>query len=131
MFAASPSGDGKAERSDASAPRNFLLQKAKRKKTIGPDAGAASPPAGFGSAHAGLRNIDPKSRMRGPHVRFCERRGGVILRAYSTGQGAKLAGGDAHGAPLTARASGRREHESEGAAVGRRVCADRVDFSVS
>ena len=22
--------------------------------------------------------------MRGPHVRFCERRGGVILRAYST-----------------------------------------------
>ena len=48
------------------------------------------------------------------------------------GQGAKLAGGDAHGAPLTApslRTS--REHESEGAAVGRRVCADRVDFSVS
>src|SRR5271154_2101472 len=23
--------------------------------------------------------------MRGPHVRFCERREGVILRAYSTG----------------------------------------------
>ena len=22
--------------------------------------------------------------MRGPHVRFCERRGGAILRAYST-----------------------------------------------
>jgi hypothetical protein len=22
--------------------------------------------------------------MRDPHVRFCERRGGVILRAYST-----------------------------------------------
>lgn len=41
VFADSPSGDGKAERSDASAPRNFLLQKAKRKKTIGPDAGAA------------------------------------------------------------------------------------------
>ena len=54
VFADSPSGDGKAERSDASAPRNFLLQKAKRKKTIGPDAGVASPPAGFGSAHAGL-----------------------------------------------------------------------------
>ena len=27
VFADSPSGDGKAERSDASAPRNFLLQK--------------------------------------------------------------------------------------------------------
>ena len=40
-FVDSPSGDGKVERSDASAPRNFLLQKAKRKKTIGPDAGAA------------------------------------------------------------------------------------------
>src|SRR5271163_1352825 len=25
--------------------------------------------------------------MRGPHVRFCERRGGVILRAYSTNPG--------------------------------------------
>src|SRR5271163_522789 len=25
--------------------------------------------------------------MRGPHVRFCERRGGVILRAYSTDSG--------------------------------------------
>ena len=47
-------------------------------------------------------------------------------------QGAKLAGGDAHGAPLTAlRRRKSREHESEGAAVGRRVCADRVDFSVS
>jgi RNA-directed DNA polymerase len=41
MFADSPSGDGKAERSDASEPRSFLVQKAKRKKTIGPDAGAA------------------------------------------------------------------------------------------
>ena len=47
-------------------------------------------------------------------------------------QGAKLAGGDAHGAPLTALSRRKsREHESEGAAVGRRVCADRVDFSVS
>src|ERR1700675_4503659 len=47
-------------------------------------------------------------------------------------QGAKLARGDAHGAPLAAPS--RREsyeHESDGAAVGRRVCADRVDFSVS
>jgi RNA-directed DNA polymerase len=41
VFADSPSGDGKAERPDASEPRSFLLQKAKRKKTIGPDAGAA------------------------------------------------------------------------------------------
>src|SRR5580658_11156336 len=47
-------------------------------------------------------------------------------------QGAKLAGGDAHGAPLTAPSRRKSpEHESEGAAVGRRVCADRVDFSVS
>ena len=28
--------------------------------------------------------IDPKSRMRGPQVRFCERRGGATCRAYST-----------------------------------------------
>ena len=41
VFADSPSGDGKAERSDASEPRSFLLQKAKRKTTIGSDAGAA------------------------------------------------------------------------------------------
>ena len=33
---------------------------------------------------AGPLKIDPKSRMRGPHVRFCERRGGAILCAYST-----------------------------------------------
>jgi len=50
------------------------------------------------------------------------------------GQGAKLAGGDAHGAPLTAPSRRKSyEHEIEGAAVGRRWrdCADRVDFSVS
>jgi RNA-directed DNA polymerase len=41
VFADSPSGDGKDERSDAFEPRSFLLQKAKRKKTIGPNAGAA------------------------------------------------------------------------------------------
>src|ERR1700691_6013938 len=49
-------------------------------------------------------------------------------------QGAKLAGGDAHGALLTApRRRKSHEHEIEGAAVGRRWrdCADRVDFSVS
>jgi hypothetical protein len=49
-------------------------------------------------------------------------------------QGAKLAGGDAHGAPLTAPSRRKSyEHEIEGAAVGRRSrdCADRVDFSVS
>ena len=40
-FADSPSGGGKNEGSDASGPRSFLLQKAKRKKTIGPNAGAA------------------------------------------------------------------------------------------
>ena len=28
--------------------------------------------------------------MRGPHVRFCERRGGVIFRAYSTNPGAAI-----------------------------------------
>ena len=41
VFADSPSGGGKGERSDASEPRSFLLQKAKRKKPIGPSAGAA------------------------------------------------------------------------------------------
>ena len=49
-------------------------------------------------------------------------------------QGAKLAGGDAHGAPLTAPSRRKsHEHEIEGAAVGRRWrdCADHVDFSVS
>ena len=46
-------------------------------------------------------------------------------------QGAKLAGGDAHGAPLTAPSRRKSyEHEIDGAAVGR-VCADRMDFSVS
>jgi len=40
-FADSPSGGGKTEGSDASGPRSFLLQKAKRKTTNGPDAGAA------------------------------------------------------------------------------------------
>jgi RNA-directed DNA polymerase len=41
VFADSPSGGGKDERSDASEQRSFLLQKAKRKKTSGPNAGAA------------------------------------------------------------------------------------------
>ena len=41
VFADSPSGGGKDERSDASEPRNFLLHKAKRKKTSGPHAGVA------------------------------------------------------------------------------------------
>jgi len=41
VFADSPSGGGKDERSDVSAQRSFLLQKAKRKKTSGPSAGAA------------------------------------------------------------------------------------------
>jgi group II intron reverse transcriptase/maturase len=41
VFADSPSGDGKDEPSDVSEWRNFLLQKAKRKKTSGPNAGAA------------------------------------------------------------------------------------------
>ena len=69
VFADSPSGDGKAERSDASEPRNFLLQKAKRKKTIGPDAGAATPAAGFSPAHAGLlkyRSKEPDARPARP-----------------------------------------------------------------
>lgn len=41
VFADSPSGDGKDEPSDVSEWRNFLLQKAQRKKTSGPNAGAA------------------------------------------------------------------------------------------
>ena len=41
VFADSPSGGGKDERSDASERRSFLLHKAKRKKTSGPNAGAA------------------------------------------------------------------------------------------
>jgi hypothetical protein len=32
-------------------------------------------------------DINPKSRMRGPHVRFCESCGGVIRRSYSTPTG--------------------------------------------
>src|ERR1700758_1041186 len=55
-----------------------------------------------------------------------------VFQAARGCQGAKLAGGDAHGAPLTAPSRLKSyEHEIEGAAVGRRVCADRVDFSVS
>ncbi len=41
MFADNPSGGGEDQRSDASEQRNFLLYKAKRKKTRGPDTGAA------------------------------------------------------------------------------------------
>jgi RNA-directed DNA polymerase len=41
VFADSPSGDRKDDHSDASEQRSFLLHKAKRKKTIGPNAGAA------------------------------------------------------------------------------------------
>ena len=41
VFADSPSGGGKDERSDASERRSFLLHKAKRKKTSGPNASAA------------------------------------------------------------------------------------------
>ena len=41
VFADSPSGGGRDERSDASEQRSFLLHKAKRKKTNGPNAGAA------------------------------------------------------------------------------------------
>ena len=33
-----------------------------------------------------LRSSNLRSRMRGPQVRFCERPGGVIPRAYSTEQ---------------------------------------------
>jgi len=39
VFADSPSGGGKDERSDASERRSFLLQKARSKKTSGPSAG--------------------------------------------------------------------------------------------
>jgi RNA-directed DNA polymerase len=41
VFADSPSGGGKDERSDASELRSFLLHKAKRKTTSGPNASAA------------------------------------------------------------------------------------------
>jgi RNA-directed DNA polymerase len=41
VFADSPTGDGKAEPSDASERRNFLLHKARRKKTRGPAAEVA------------------------------------------------------------------------------------------
>jgi RNA-directed DNA polymerase len=41
VFADSPTGGGKAEPSDASERRNFLLRKARRKKTRGPAAEVA------------------------------------------------------------------------------------------
>lgn len=41
VFADSPVGGGEAETSDASERRSFLLHKARRKKTTGPDAGVA------------------------------------------------------------------------------------------
>ena len=41
VFADSPSGGGKDERSDASERRSFLLQKARSKKTSGPNASVA------------------------------------------------------------------------------------------
>ena len=42
------------------------------------------PTKGISPARAGALMNRSKSRMRDPHVRFCERRGGTILRAYST-----------------------------------------------
>ena len=41
VFADSPSGGGKDEHSDASERRSFLLQKARSKKTSGPNASVA------------------------------------------------------------------------------------------
>jgi hypothetical protein len=41
VFADNPTGGGKAETSDASERRNFLLHKARRKKTRGPAAEVA------------------------------------------------------------------------------------------
>jgi hypothetical protein len=43
------------------------------------------PRTGVRATCLAILTTDPKSRMRGPHVRFCERRGGAILCAYSTG----------------------------------------------
>ena len=43
--------------------------------------------------------------MRGPHVRFCERRDGAIHRAYSTGD----RGGGADPAAIAAQATKHRE----------------------
>src|SRR5271168_3832514 len=42
--------------------------------------------------------------MRGPHVRFCERRGGVILRAYST---LRIPADDSSGGGLVSNLDGR------------------------
>src|ERR1700693_1678276 len=84
---------------------------------------AISSPSGGSGKRRGRRGGEPEGAVDLMGAPFPAARGC---------QGAKLAGGDAHGAPLTAPSRRKAyEHESEGAAVGRRVCADRVDFSVS
>ena len=102
-FADSPQGDGEAGTSDASGGRAFLLHTAKPKRTARTVAGTAdtsrlleevASAANLAQAllkvirNQGAPGVDgqtnPKSRMRGPHVRFCERRREAILCAYST-----------------------------------------------
>ena len=54
---------------------------------------------------------DPKSRMRGPQVRFCERRGGATCRAYSTRsstEGKNAAAPESHPPEVVAQAKRRR-----------------------
>jgi hypothetical protein len=46
--------------------------------------GRAQHPTGIASALAGAVIDRPKERDAGPQVRFCERCGGAIHRAYST-----------------------------------------------
>ena len=68
-------------RSDASLPAVLVRQAADL--TQDPLSGTQSP-ASIGPAHAGLLMDRPKEPDAGPYVRFCERRGGAIHRAYST-----------------------------------------------
>jgi hypothetical protein len=55
--------------------------------------GRAQCPAGTGPAFAGSVIDRPKEPDAGPHVRFYERRGGEIHRAYSTRAAQRSAGG--------------------------------------
>ena len=77
VFADSPSGSKDDPSVDVSTGRSYLLHQAEVKEAN--DSVART--AGLEAAHVVPGDINLKSRMCGPQVRFCERPGGAIPRA--------------------------------------------------
>ena len=90
VFADSPSGGEDDRASDVSVGKSFLLLIANVKEANETDTRPSRSVVRRVSLEQqrlfDLRSSNLKSRMRGPQVRFCERPGGVIPRAYSTGK---------------------------------------------